>query len=240
MLRAMRNAGDGVTVNPKRARRGKPRIQAKDNPTNRHASVRPYQPLRARIMILKPFFDLLSLGSKDHALPFHGTCSFAVFRHHVGILIEHFDDARRSRALETVTARRRFVFFGIRFRGNPTLGTTCVRCFCEPAKRFLWLQVRGIGSSLIQDILCGSSRCFGFPLPRRGFRRWFRLAPAFEPLRYLLLLFFLTLLFLLPLLERLWSATCHSNSLVVSSRISLLERDVAAACYHLPRPLLLR
>jgi hypothetical protein len=62
-------------------------------------------------MILKPFFDLLSLGRKDDALPIHGTCSLVVHRHHVGVLIEHFDDAWRSRTSETVTAKLRFVVF---------------------------------------------------------------------------------------------------------------------------------
>jgi hypothetical protein len=37
------DVGDGVTDNPKRARRGKPRIHAKDDPTYYRASVRPYQ-----------------------------------------------------------------------------------------------------------------------------------------------------------------------------------------------------
>ena len=37
------DVGDGVTENPKRARRGKPRIRAKDDPTGYRASVRPYQ-----------------------------------------------------------------------------------------------------------------------------------------------------------------------------------------------------
>ena len=37
------DVGDGVTENPKRARRGKPPIQAKDDPTGYRASVRPYQ-----------------------------------------------------------------------------------------------------------------------------------------------------------------------------------------------------
>jgi len=63
-------------------------------------------------MILKPFFDLFSLGRKHHTLPFHGTCSLAVFSHHVGVLIEHFDDSRRFRTMETVAAKRGFVVFG--------------------------------------------------------------------------------------------------------------------------------
>jgi len=37
------DVGDGVTENPKRARRGKPRIRAKDDPTGYRASVRLYQ-----------------------------------------------------------------------------------------------------------------------------------------------------------------------------------------------------
>jgi hypothetical protein len=37
------DVGNGATENPKRARRGKPRIQAKDDPTGYRASVRPYQ-----------------------------------------------------------------------------------------------------------------------------------------------------------------------------------------------------
>jgi hypothetical protein len=53
-------------------------------------------------------------------------------------------------------------------------------------------------------------RCF-----RGGFRGCFRLAFPFQPLRHLLLLLFLTLLFFLPLLEGLWSSTRHDNSLVV-------------------------
>ena len=36
------DVGNGATENPKRARRGKPRIQAKDDPTGYRASVRPY------------------------------------------------------------------------------------------------------------------------------------------------------------------------------------------------------
>jgi hypothetical protein len=39
------DAGDGVTENPNRARRGKPWIQAKDDPTGHRASVRPYHQL---------------------------------------------------------------------------------------------------------------------------------------------------------------------------------------------------
>ena len=39
----MAGAGTGVTANPNRARRGKPRTQAKDDPTGYRASVRPYQ-----------------------------------------------------------------------------------------------------------------------------------------------------------------------------------------------------
>jgi len=63
-------------------------------------------------MIFKPFFNLLSLGGKHHTLPFHGTCSLAVFSHHVRVLIEHFDDAWRFRTLETVAAKRCFVVLG--------------------------------------------------------------------------------------------------------------------------------
>ena len=37
------DVGDGATENPNRARRGKPWIQAKDDPTDHRASVRPYQ-----------------------------------------------------------------------------------------------------------------------------------------------------------------------------------------------------
>ena len=37
------DVGNGATENPKRARRGKPWKQAKDNPTGYRASVRPYQ-----------------------------------------------------------------------------------------------------------------------------------------------------------------------------------------------------
>src|SRR5215467_12964784 len=36
-------AGNGATADPKRARRGKPRTQAKDEPTGSRASARPYQ-----------------------------------------------------------------------------------------------------------------------------------------------------------------------------------------------------
>lgn len=36
-------AGNGATANPKRARRGKPRIQAKEEPAGRRASARPYR-----------------------------------------------------------------------------------------------------------------------------------------------------------------------------------------------------
>src|SRR3954453_15168122 len=36
-------AGNGVTASPKRAPRGKPRTQAKDEPTGYRASARPYQ-----------------------------------------------------------------------------------------------------------------------------------------------------------------------------------------------------
>src|SRR5215468_10271204 len=35
-------AGNGATATPKRARRGKPRIQAKEKPTGHRASARPY------------------------------------------------------------------------------------------------------------------------------------------------------------------------------------------------------
>jgi hypothetical protein len=43
-LRAMwRALENGATETPKRARRGKPRIQAKENPTGHRASARPYQ-----------------------------------------------------------------------------------------------------------------------------------------------------------------------------------------------------
>src|SRR5215471_12982151 len=35
--------GNGSTATPKRARRGKPRIQAKEKPTGHRASARPYQ-----------------------------------------------------------------------------------------------------------------------------------------------------------------------------------------------------
>ena len=63
-------------------------------------------------MFLKPFFDLLALGRKHDTLPLHGTCSLAVFRHDVRVLIENFDDASRSRTLETVAAKRRLVVLG--------------------------------------------------------------------------------------------------------------------------------
>jgi hypothetical protein len=63
-------------------------------------------------MILKPFFDLLSLGSKRHTLPFHSTCSLAVLSHHVRVLIEHLDDPWRFRTLETVDVKRRLVLLG--------------------------------------------------------------------------------------------------------------------------------
>src|SRR5215475_1130789 len=38
-------AGNGATATPKRALRGKPRIQAKEKPTGHRASARPYQEL---------------------------------------------------------------------------------------------------------------------------------------------------------------------------------------------------
>src|SRR5262249_53766428 len=40
-------AGNGATATPKRARRGKPRIQAKEKPTGHRASARPYQGILA-------------------------------------------------------------------------------------------------------------------------------------------------------------------------------------------------
>jgi len=40
-------AGDGATAIPKRARRGKPRIQAKEEPTGHRASARPYRDARS-------------------------------------------------------------------------------------------------------------------------------------------------------------------------------------------------
>ncbi len=81
-------------------------------------------------MILKPFFDLFSLGGEHHALPFHGTRSLAVFSHHVEVLIEHFDDAWRSRALETVDTDGRLVVLrgACLFRNLPPR-TACVRSF---------------------------------------------------------------------------------------------------------------
>jgi len=63
-------------------------------------------------MIVKPFFNLLSLGRKDHPLPFHRTSSLAVFSHHVRVLIEYFDDAWRSCTLKTVATKGRFVVLG--------------------------------------------------------------------------------------------------------------------------------
>ena len=42
------DVGNGATANPNRARRGKPRIQAKDDPTGYRASVRPYQAVRGQ------------------------------------------------------------------------------------------------------------------------------------------------------------------------------------------------
>lgn len=72
-------------------------------------------------MILKPFFDLFSLGSKHDTLPFHAPCSLAVLGHHVEVLIEHLDEAGSSGSLETVEVKRGLAALGwIRlFRGVP-------------------------------------------------------------------------------------------------------------------------
>ena len=105
--------------------------------------------LRPGIMILKPFFDLFSLGRKHHTLPFHRPCSLAVFSHHVGVLIEHFDDSRRFRTMETVAAQRGFVALrriGF-FRNLPTRAIR-IRTYRKPTERFLWLRVDGIASGL--------------------------------------------------------------------------------------------
>ena len=51
-------AGNGATASPKRARKGKPRIQAKDEPTGYRASARPYHPV----------LRLRNFGS-DHQFP---------------------------------------------------------------------------------------------------------------------------------------------------------------------------
>src|SRR5215471_11873712 len=100
-------------------------------------------------MILKPFFDLLSLGRKDDALPIHRTCSLVVHRHYVGVLIEHFDDAWRSRTLETVTAKLRFVLCRhLTFQKFGALN--CLRQKpCEPVMGVFGLRVHGSESSLM-------------------------------------------------------------------------------------------
>src|SRR4051812_36620641 len=68
-------AGNGATAIPKRARRGKPRIQAKEEPTGHRASARPYRALRALHALLnwtrKPTEDVIeahqstALGGSD-------------------------------------------------------------------------------------------------------------------------------------------------------------------------------
>lgn len=130
--------------------------------------------LRLRIMILKPFFDLFALGRQHHALPSHRAGSLAVLSHHVGVLIEHFDDAGSSRALETVAAKGRFVVLGgIGFFGNlpRRIGphrTSSVRNAGSRASRLGWLRGGGNGSSLASKSLAsgfhndsGSPSCGG-------------------------------------------------------------------------------
>src|SRR5262249_36715526 len=42
----------------------------------------------------------------------HGTCPIVVFRHHIGVFVEHFDDAGHFGPLEVVTPQLRLVIFG--------------------------------------------------------------------------------------------------------------------------------
>jgi len=52
-------------------------------------------------MIVEKLLNLLFLRSQNNAMPFYDACALAVLGHHIGTLIEHFNETLCFGALES-------------------------------------------------------------------------------------------------------------------------------------------